>query len=122
MSIFIPMAVLLLIPSIVCLVNSKLYSGKLKNVSFAALSAVLFYLFILVSVAYIEIKLDVKLASFDLNGDGTFSGNEITPEQEEAMHRVISDTARTLAPVTGAVFSIIYFLGLWLLLTVFRWT
>lgn len=75
----------------------------------SAVSAVFLYIFILISVAYIERKLDSELAAFDLNGDGAFSGSEITPEQEKAMYRVTADTGRTFAPYTGLIFSAIYF-------------
>lgn len=48
------------------------------------------------------------LNSFDLDDDGFFSGDEITPEQQQAMQRVSNDTGRALAPITGAIFSFIY--------------
>ncbi|EIK43143.1 hypothetical protein O59_004247 [Cellvibrio sp. BR] len=101
------------------LANKLLYSGKLRNYSVALISALLVYIFIIVSVAYINNKLDNQLAAFDLNGDGIFSGIEITPDQEKAMQEVIADTGRTFAPITGAIFCSIYFLVLWLVLTVF---
>ena len=115
------LVVLLLIPIGVNWVNKKLLSGKLRNVSISAISAICIYAFILAGVAYIEYKLDAELAAFDLNGDGIFSGNEITPEQGKAMYRVIADTGRTFAPFTGAIFSVIYFLSIWLLLSIIAW-
>lgn len=118
MSIVVFSIVLFLAPVIVCVMNNNLYSGRLRSVPISAISAVLVYLFILGSVTFIELKLDAEMTAFDLNGDGVFSGNEITPEQ--AMHRVIADTGRTFAPITGAVFSIFYFLGVWLLLVIIK--
>ena len=118
------LVVLLLIPIGAYWVNKKLLSGKLRNVSISAISAIsaiCVYAFILAGVAYIEYKLDAELAAFDLNGDGIFSGNEITPEQGKAMYRVIADTGRTFAPFTGAIFSVIYFLSIWLLLSIIAW-
>ncbi|MCP5078148.1 MAG: hypothetical protein GY951_08860 [Psychromonas sp.] len=111
-------AVLLLTPLILWVVNQQLFSSKLKNVSVSAISAVFLYIFILVSVAYVEQKLDSELAAFDLNGDGVFSGSEITPEQEKAMYRVTADTGRTFAPFTGAIFAVIYFLIIWLVFSI----
>ena len=121
MSLITTLVVLLLIPIVAYGVNERLLAGKLRTVSVSAISAACVYAFILASVAYIEYKLDAELAAFDLNGDGIFSGSEITPEQEKAMYRVVADTGRTFAPFTGAIFSAIYFLGVWLLLSVISW-
>lgn len=121
MSLAATIAVLLLTPIFVLAINQKIFSSNLKNVSVSVISAVLLYLFILVSVAYIEQKLDSELAAFDLNGDGVFSGSEITPEQEKAMYRETADTGRTFAPFTGAIFSAIYFLIIWLVISIVSW-
>ncbi len=112
---------LLLTPVAVCFLNRKLFSRKLRNVSISVISAVFIYVSIVASVAYIEYSLDAELAAFDLNGDGVFSGNEINIEQERAMHRVTADTGRTFAPFTGAIFSVIYFLWVWFLLSIIGW-
>ena len=71
-------------------------------------SSFLVYGFSLIEVHLIDIRLNQELSAFDLNGDGFFSGSELTPAQEEAMSRVTSDTARNLAPVTAAIFAPIY--------------
>jgi hypothetical protein len=107
-------AVLLVVPFFTLQANRKLFNSNLKNISISAISAVFVYISILLYVVYIENKLNVELDIFDLNKDGFFSAHEITPEQEKAMHRVTSDTARNLAPFTGAIFSVVYFLGIWL--------
>lgn len=49
------------------------------------------------------------LNSFDLNGDGIFTTEEVTSEQQIAMHRVISDTGRNLAPIIGIIYSLLYY-------------
>lgn len=116
-----PVALLLMVvttPAFVWLVSRSILRGRLRNLSIAAISAACVYVFILLSVAYVNQKLDADLAAFDLNGDGIFAGAEITPEQEAAMQRVTSDTGRALAPFTGAVFAIIYFTGVWFLLAI----
>ena len=105
---------LLAIPFFIFLGSKKLFSGNLRNSSVSAISAVFVYVLILLYVEYIENKLNIELDAFDLNKDGFFSGHEITPEQEKAMYRVTSDTARNLAPFTGAIFSVLYFLCIWL--------
>ena len=115
------LAVLLIIPVLAWLANRKFFAKNYKNVTLSALSAILVYIFILIINAYFEQKLDAELAAFDLNGDGVFSSNEKTPEQEKAMYRVISDTGRTFAPITGAIFSFIYFMGIWFVFTLISW-
>ena len=52
--------------------------------------------------------LNEELAAFDRNGDGFFTGAEISPEQEQAMFRVTNDLSRVFAPIAGSVFSIGY--------------
>jgi hypothetical protein len=121
MKLAIVLTILLLTPVAVCFLNRKLFSRKLRNVLIAVISAACIYVSILASVAYIEYSLDPELAAFDLNGDGVFSGNEINIEQERAMYRVTADTGRTFAPFTGAIFSVIYFLGVWFLLLIIGW-
>lgn len=121
MNLLIILAVLLLIPTIVYGINKKFYASKFNPFSLSVISSVCVYLFILISVVYIEHKLDAELAAFDLNGDEIFTDNEITPEQEKAMYRVASDTGRTFAPITGGIFSVIYCFGVWLLFSFVSW-
>ena len=65
------------------------------------IGAVLCYLVLMAGVFATNAHLMAVRDSFDLDGDGVFSGLEITPESEEAMRAVSSDTGRTLAPFTG---------------------
>lgn len=116
MSLAAALTALLLIPAFVWGVNRKVLSNRLNNISVAAISAVLLYIFILASVAYIEQQLDAKLEALDTNGDGVFAGNEVTPEQKEVMYEMTADTGRTFAPYTGAMFSFMYFFGVWAVL------
>ncbi|ADZ90925.1 hypothetical protein [Marinomonas mediterranea] len=114
MSIFTAILVLLLTPLLVWLGNQFILKEKFKSIGVSLLSALLVYLFIVGSAAYYDYKYEAELAAFDLNQDGMFSGDEVTLEQEKAMLRVISDTGRTFAPFTGAIFSILYFSCLWI--------
>lgn len=70
------------------------------------------YVLMMLSVQTTEVHLGNKLDQFDLDGDGGFSGAEITPEMEKAMDDVTNDTGRTLAPITGLITCPIYS-GFW---------
>lgn len=88
--------------------KGKISVGK-KKLLLALMQIFVFYVSVLVEVSIYDYQLEKQLYSFDLNGDGVFSGSEITPEQEEAMIKFIGDTGRTFAPITGAIFSFMYF-------------
>ena len=53
-----------------------------------------------------DIYLAYQLEQYDLDGDGFFTGEEVTPEQELALKKVVSDTGRTFAPLTGFILSL----------------
>jgi hypothetical protein len=77
-----------------------------------AISAVGSYL-VLISVAQvIQVRVEKNLARYDLDGDGGFSGGEITPEMEKAMEDFANDTGRSLAPLTG-LFTCPLYSGFW---------
>lgn len=63
------------------------------------------YLLLLTGVIFLEYHYDVALQKFDLNGDGNFSGDEITSEQQIAMRNVTNDLGRTFAAYTGVFIS-----------------
>lgn len=110
----ISLATALLIPAIIVVINKKWFNNTLNKVSIAALSGAVLYVILLVSVFYISQKIETELASFDLDGDGFFSGNEITEEQQQALKRFTQDTGRNFAPFTGIAVSVVYFLCVWL--------
>ncbi|WP_178986258.1 hypothetical protein [Winogradskyella helgolandensis] len=64
-----------------------------------------FYLFIVGTSTYDDIYAQWNLNTFDLNKDGFFNGNEITPQQKKAMRNLISDTGRNFSFITGCVVS-----------------
>lgn len=70
------------------------------------------YVLLMLSVQATEIHLKNKLNRFDLDGDGGFSGVEITFEMQTAMENVTNDTGRTLAPITG-LFTCPIYSGFW---------
>jgi len=64
------------------------------------ISVIVFFSFYLVIVglsAFLTVYYQIELNKYDLNQDGFFSGNELTPEQEVAMQKVISDVGRNFS-------------------------
>ena len=93
------------------------FKSKRKNIwiGFAVFFA--FYSFIVGSAALTDIKYKKELDSFDINKDGLFSGQEITPEQEAAMFRLTNDVGRNFTVFTGAfiggIFGLFAYLITW---------
>ncbi len=56
--------------------------------------------------AFLTIYYQIELNSYDLNQDGFFSGNEITPGQEVAMQKVVSDVGRNFSLITGGIYAL----------------
>jgi hypothetical protein len=100
--------IILFILTFVLKSKGKITVGK-KKLLLALMQIFVFYVSVLVEVSIYDYQLEKQLYSFDLNGDGVFSGSEITPEQEEAMIKFVGDTGRTFAPITCAIFSFMYF-------------
>lgn len=48
-----------------------------------------------------DVLLEQRMNSFDLDGDGGFGGDELTPEAQEAIDDWASDTGRTFAFITA---------------------
>ena len=71
-------------------------------------STILCYCCVLFSVWSIDWHYKYELNTFDLDGDGMFSGEELTPEMDQAMKQLTNDTGRTFAPITAAIISPIY--------------
>ncbi len=82
------------------------YAENRSPMRLAVANFVLTYVAIVLENHLFTIWLDYRLASFDLDGDGVFSGPEITPEQEEALLRVVNGTGRAFAPFTGFAISL----------------
>lgn len=73
------------------------------------------YCLLLVSVRFADMYFEHRLDKYDLDGDGMFSGAEVTPGMQAAMSDLTNDTGRSLAPITGLIASPIY-CGFWHLL------
>jgi len=99
--------VTLLVPWVIFVANAKLFLGKHK-VILAIVSIAFVYASLMLQVHLIDARLEKELYAFDLNGDGVFSGLEINPAQEKAMANLVNDTGLAMAPITGAIFSVLY--------------
>ena len=81
---------------------ARLMSGKRIHGVFLFGICVFLGYFAFVGTAWTaDAMIQQRLDSFDLNGDGDISGDENTPEAQEAMDDWASDTGRTLAIFTG---------------------
>lgn len=72
------------------------------------ISSLIGYVLVMASARVRDGELKVKLYELDINKDGVFTGEEITPEVNRRMMAVASDTGRTFAPVTGFPISAIW--------------
>jgi hypothetical protein len=93
------------------LILNKTSSYISWGIWFSVCSLICYFLF-LVCAKLTDTHLKAKLYSYDLDGDGMFSGAELTPQMQQAMIRFTSDTSRTFAPITGLITSPIY-CGFW---------
>ena len=83
----------------------RTFKSKIKSLWIGLSVFLVFYTLIVGSAALTDIKYQKQLDTYDLNQDGLFSGNEITPEQEAAMFRLTNDVGRNFSIFTGALFS-----------------
>jgi hypothetical protein len=84
-------------------------------------SMALCYVTVLGSVYSHQQHLIEVMNSFDLDGDGVFSGDEITPEAEAATANVTNDTGVIFAPITASIYAVVY-CGFWMTVAVgIRW-
>jgi len=70
------------------------------KIKIAFLLSVAFYLLLNILVYVQDQHYYNELQKFDLNQNGFFSKEEITPAQQLAQKKVVSDTARNFAPFT----------------------
>ncbi len=70
------------------------------------------YCLLLVSVRLTDMHFEYRLNKYDLDGDGMFSGAEVTPQMKTAMADMTNDTGRSLAPIIGLIASPVY-CGFW---------
>ena len=85
------------------------------------LGVVLIWLLIQIGVYCTNAHLRAALDAFDIDNNGFFTADEINEAQQAAMRRVVSDTGRSLAPITGAVFAVGYMSMLLILFKIIGW-
>lgn len=95
-------------PLLLLFISKVVLKNTLKQEWLILINFAVTYLFIIIGTLMIELYYDMKVASFDLNGDGLFTGKEISPAQETAVDESQGISAGTLAPAIGIIFSFFY--------------
>lgn len=85
---------------------------------YAAIFAVIFYALIVVSSVYHENKVESDLVEFDLEHIESPLSEEDQTERNRLFGKIIHDTGRTFAPISGAIGAILYFLLIWVVIIV----
>jgi hypothetical protein len=95
---------------------TDIFRKQHKSLKLAFLNMVIIYLLITFTALSYDYYIDYKLSTFDLDGDGIFSGNENTLEQAKYVGFATNDAGRSFAPITGLAYSFIYSALLYLVL------
>jgi hypothetical protein len=97
----------LLVPAIAVFIRPWL--GRMSRGPWLYLACTLIvYSLILARVHVIDLRFSAELTAFDLDRDGSFSGEELSPAQTDAMETFSTDTARVFAPCTAAILAAAY--------------
>src|SRR5262245_50537550 len=94
-------------PWLALFASRTFFAGR-RRISLAVVSLLAVYANFRVSDQLFDARLAAELDAFDLNHDGSFSAEEISPAQEAAMRAFTNDTGRVFAPYTGAVIAVVY--------------
>jgi len=106
----------LAVPSLICIFflilirikRKALFINNLRKWTWISLTVFLAtYLFVVGTALYDDVYSQWAINRYDINKDGFFSEDEITPEQKEAMFRLTNDLGRNLSFFTGLVFGFI---------------
>lgn len=95
-------------PALVLATSGTKFLPVKSKLKLAIISFFIIYTFIVGSAQVVDYQLEQELYAFDVNGDGSFSLEETTPEAKVVMNRLANDTGRTFAPITGFIFSLLY--------------
>lgn len=95
-------------PFLLLFVSKVVLKNKFKQEWLILINFAATYLLIIIGTLMIEFYYDMKMAAFDVNGDGLFTGTEISLAQKAAVDEAQGMSARTLAPAIGAIFSFFY--------------
>ena len=79
-----------------------------------------FYFLIVSTSAIIDVYIQYVYDLYDLNNNGFIESSEKTTGYENAEQNVISDTARNFAFITGAIFSFVLSMGVFLVRVIVR--
>lgn len=101
------LSVLVFVSPFVCLFVHHRHKSVTK-IKAAVIITLLVYILALLSAWATDSYLQAVLYSFDVNGDGNFGGDEISPAQNQALMAVVNDSARRLAPITALFFAPVY--------------
>ena len=82
-----------------------LLKSKRKKFWFAVTIFLTIYLIVLGTAIYTDIYCQWDLNKHDLNMNGIFESNEINPYQQAAFQRLINDTGRNFAVISGLIFA-----------------
>ncbi len=96
-----------------------IFKGKIPTILIVMVSVVIFWLIVQFGVYLTNQALQAKVDAFDLNHNTFIDGDELTKEAEQALKKMTNDTGRALAPITGAVFGILYNGIIWFFMGLF---
>ena len=117
---FIDFLYLFLIPTIIAVgiyYVSKFSKWNPSNLRLALINFVVIYLLIIIGVFIYDVYLSYKVSTFDLDGDGFFTGEEWTPEYAKYSAKLVNDLGRNLVPITGFIISFLNSILFFVILT-----
>lgn len=97
------------VPIIASILNKKIFNSKFTSDDIAFLSSIAVFVSLIVLNIFIGYQADAKLNAFDLNGDGSFSENEMTPAFYKAAQAWTADTNIGVLIIFGLIFCAIYY-------------
>lgn len=104
----------LFIPALTCLIlliliaikwKSIFIKSKRKSTWAAIVVFLIIYMVIVGDAMFTDIYCQWDLNKYDLNMNGIFESDEINPLQQAAYQRLISDTGRNFAVISGLLFA-----------------
>lgn len=95
------------VPFILLLLHQYTLTSLSKFKVFFIITIVV-YVLALCNTWAVDAYLKAVLDGFDINANGVFDADEISPAQSQAMQDVINDTNRRFAAMTGLIFAPIY--------------
>lgn len=102
-----------ILPILIVWKNRKPYYRQrqklhLPTLALYLLGILIIWLLIQLSVYFTNTYLQAELDVFDLDGNDVFTSEEYSEAQAVAFNKVVADTGRALAPITGVIFAVGY--------------